>query len=79
VVARKGGIVQMYDTVGFTLVREWKPATSSCTEPIVALEFVDGKLCTCTVSGHIVIRDLDSPDSGVSFARAVSTFDSEHG
>lgn len=62
----------MYDAESCALLREWKPATVPCTEPIVALEFIDGKLCTCTVSGHIVVRDLESEDTEVSFARAVS-------
>lgn len=61
--ARKGAVVQMYDSVSYHLVREWKGVTKDMGDPIVGLDFVDGKLCTCSARGKIVITDLTKEDN----------------
>uniref|UniRef100_A0A060SZP9 Ribosome biogenesis protein NSA1 n=1 Tax=Blastobotrys adeninivorans TaxID=409370 RepID=A0A060SZP9_BLAAD len=63
IVARKGGVVQMYDAWAYELVKEWKPVSKAFMSTVVGLQYSQGKLYVCNVSGRVVVRDLQAPDS----------------
>ncbi|KAK7205560.1 hypothetical protein BZA70DRAFT_278397 [Myxozyma melibiosi] len=59
-VARKGGIVQLYDIdPPYALLNEWKGQTLH-GDSFVGLEHVNGILSSVTSSGKLVMRDLQS-------------------
>ncbi|KAK9369567.1 hypothetical protein V1509DRAFT_619842 [Lipomyces kononenkoae] len=60
-IARKGGIVQLYDIEPpHALFVEWKDMTHPADDAFVGLEYVEGKLSSCTATGKLVMRDLHS-------------------
>jgi hypothetical protein len=71
VVARKGGVIQMYDGNSYQLVREWKAVTKDVGDPIIGLDFVDGKLCSCSVKGKVLIGDLTKDDDNSKYCYMV--------
>jgi hypothetical protein len=62
----------MFDAETYQLTKQWKPVSTPFAQPIVGLEFVGGMLCTCTVSGSIIVRDLESGGSEHSYWLSVS-------
>ncbi|KAK9464362.1 hypothetical protein V1512DRAFT_268460 [Lipomyces arxii] len=62
-IARKGGIVQLYDIEApHTLYVEWKDKTQRGEDAFVGLEYVGGILSSCTSTGRMVMRDLDTEE-----------------
>ncbi|KAK9239165.1 hypothetical protein V1525DRAFT_449219 [Lipomyces kononenkoae] len=60
-IARKGGIVQLYDIDSpHTPFVEWKDMTHPSDDAFVGLEYVEGKLSSCTATGKLIMRDLHS-------------------
>ncbi|KAK9332783.1 hypothetical protein V1520DRAFT_367558 [Lipomyces starkeyi] len=60
-IARKGGIIQLYDVnPPHALFVEWKDMTHPPDDAFVGLEYVEGKLSSCTATGKLIMRDLHS-------------------
>ncbi|KAJ8099309.1 hypothetical protein POJ06DRAFT_198699 [Lipomyces tetrasporus] len=60
-IARKGGIIQLYDiNPPHALFVEWKDMMHPPDDAFVGLEYVEGKLSSCTATGKLVMRDLHS-------------------
>lgn len=59
---------------GFELVKEWKGATKKADDAISALQYSNGKLCSCSVEGKVAIRDLTDDDSDFSYHVVVSFY-----
>lgn len=66
-VARKGGVVQMYDLNSLQLEREWKGHCKEVNDPIIGLEFLNDHLYTCSAMGRVIVRDLLDEDSEFSY------------
>ncbi|KAK9460354.1 uncharacterized protein V1516DRAFT_676403 [Lipomyces oligophaga] len=60
-IARKGGQVQLYDVQPpYSLFMEWRDVSHQPNDAFVGLEYVEGKLSSCTSRGKLVMRDLQS-------------------
>ncbi|CAN6633184.1 hypothetical protein TRVA0_014S00430 [Trichomonascus vanleenenianus] len=67
-IARKGGALQLYSD-GFRLVKEWKPMKGG-HKAVVGLAYSDNRLCTCSASGLVAVRDLGTPHSDFTYSLA---------
>ena len=65
--ARKGGIIQMYDTNTLQLHREWRGASKTPTDAIVGLEFAHNRLYSCSAQGRLVVRNLKDNDGEFNY------------
>ncbi|KAK9456383.1 hypothetical protein V1511DRAFT_278471 [Dipodascopsis uninucleata] len=60
-VARKGGIIQLHDLEEpHLLFAEWKDTMQESDDAFIGLEYVSGKLSSCTATGKLIMRDLDA-------------------